>query len=108
MIRSTLFPAAGAVSTTVLVAVFVCLFSLCASGLRAQEHRYHFHYHPVNPDTLHSTLPFRFSRGPERVHTTPAPLLGQHNRELLREIGLDDDDVDRLEAEGVIGSAPAR
>ena len=64
--------------------------------------------HPVNPDTLHSTLPFRFSRGPERVHTTPAPLLGQHNRELLREIGLDDADVDRLEAEGVIGSAPAR
>ena len=64
--------------------------------------------HPVNPTTLHSTLPFRFSRGPDRVHTTPAPLLGQHNRELLREIGLDDADVDRLEAEGVIGTAPAR
>ena len=64
--------------------------------------------HPVNPTTLHSTLPFRFSRGPERVHTTPAPLLGQHNRELLREIGLDDADVDRLEAEGIIGSSPAR
>ena len=51
MIRSTLFPAAGAVSTKVLVAVFVFLFTLSAAELRAQEHRYHFHYHPVNPDT---------------------------------------------------------
>ena len=51
MIRSTLFPAAGAVSTKVLVAVFVFLFTLSAAELRAQEHRYHFYYHPVNPDT---------------------------------------------------------
>ena len=64
--------------------------------------------HPVNPTTLHSTLPFRFSRGPEQVHTAPAPLLGQHNAELLHEIGLGADDIARLAAEGVIGSAPAR
>ncbi|VEG56971.1 L-carnitine dehydratase/bile acid-inducible protein F [Mycolicibacterium aurum] len=64
--------------------------------------------HPVNPPTPHSTLPFRSSRGPDRVHTSPAPLLGQHNREVLRELGLTDADIVALEADGVIGTAPAR
>ena len=45
--------------------------------------------HPVNPPTKHSTLPFKLSRGPDRVHARPAPLLGEHNRELLSELGLD-------------------
>ncbi len=64
--------------------------------------------HPVNPATRHSTLPFRLSGGTDRVHTAPAPLLGQHNHELLHEIGLTDDEIGRLEANGVIGTAPAR
>jgi len=63
--------------------------------------------HPVNSRTPHSTLPFTFSRGPERVHTEPAPLLGQHNHELLSELGLTDSEIAELEAEGVIGNAPA-
>ena len=63
--------------------------------------------HPVNARTPHSTLPFTFSRGPERVHTEPAPLLGQHNHELLSELGLTDSEIAELEAEGVIGNAPA-
>ena len=63
--------------------------------------------HPVNARTPHSTLPFTSSRGPDHVHVQPAPLLGQHNRELLSELGLSDKDIDELEAKGVIGSAPA-
>ena len=63
--------------------------------------------HPVNARTPHSTLPFTFSRGPERVHTEPAPLLGQHNHELLSELGLTDEEIADLEAQGVIGNAPA-
>ena len=51
MIQFTLFPAAGAVNTTVLAAVFVGLFNFCSAHLQAQKHLYHFHYHPVNPDT---------------------------------------------------------
>ncbi|KWX57811.1 CoA transferase [Mycobacterium sp. NAZ190054] len=64
--------------------------------------------HPVNPATPHSTLPFRSSRGPDRVHTAPAPLLGEHNHQLLAELGLSDDEIGRLEADGVTGTAPAR
>lgn len=64
--------------------------------------------HPVNPATPHSTLPFRSSRGPERVHTRSAPLLGEHNREVLHELGLTEQDIERLEVDGVIGTAPAR
>ncbi|UXA11953.1 CoA transferase [Mycobacterium sp. SMC-8] len=64
--------------------------------------------HPVNPPTPHSTLPFRSSRGPDRVHTTPAPLLGEHNHHVLRELGLTEDEIAALEADGIIGTAPAR
>jgi crotonobetainyl-CoA:carnitine CoA-transferase CaiB-like acyl-CoA transferase len=64
--------------------------------------------HPVNPATLHSTLPYRSSRGPDRVHTAPAPLLGEHNRDVLGELGLADEEISRLAADGVIGTAPAR
>ena len=63
--------------------------------------------HPVNARTPHSTLPFTSTRGPARVHVQPAPLLGQHNREVLTELGLSDKDIDELEAQGVIGTAPA-
>jgi crotonobetainyl-CoA:carnitine CoA-transferase CaiB-like acyl-CoA transferase len=63
--------------------------------------------HPVNARTPHSTLPFTFSRGPERVHAEPAPLLGQHNHELLTELGLTQEEIADLEAQGVIGNAPA-
>ena len=63
--------------------------------------------HPVNARTPHSTLPFRSTRGPDRIHRQPAPLLGQHNREVLAELGLTDKEIDDLEAKGVIGTAPA-
>lgn len=62
--------------------------------------------HPVNDTTPHSTVPVRFSAGPERFHRTPAPLLGQHNHELLAEIGFSADEIVELENEGVIGYTP--
>jgi crotonobetainyl-CoA:carnitine CoA-transferase CaiB-like acyl-CoA transferase len=63
--------------------------------------------HPVNARTPHSTLPFTSTRVPDRVHVQPAPLLGQHNHEVLSALGLTDKDIDELEAQGVIGNAPA-
>jgi crotonobetainyl-CoA:carnitine CoA-transferase CaiB-like acyl-CoA transferase len=61
--------------------------------------------HPVIGNSRYSTLPIRFERGPERWHTRHAPLLGEHNRELLGQLGLTSDDLDALEAAGVIGES---
>ena len=63
--------------------------------------------HPVNGRANLSTVPVRFSGGPGRFHTNPAPLLGQHNHELLAELGLTESEIADLEADGIIGSAPA-
>ncbi|MDO3636288.1 CaiB/BaiF CoA-transferase family protein [Mycolicibacterium arseniciresistens] len=62
--------------------------------------------HPVNDPTPHSALPFRLSPGPQRFHRHPAPLLGQHNDELLTELGLSAAEIAELEADDVIGHAP--
>jgi crotonobetainyl-CoA:carnitine CoA-transferase CaiB-like acyl-CoA transferase len=45
----------------------------------------------------------RFSPGRSRWYRTAAPLLGQHNDEVLREIGVSDDELARLRADRVIG-----
>lgn len=63
--------------------------------------------HPVNGRARLSTVPMRFSGGPCEFRTQPAPLLGQHNHELLAELGLTDVQIAELEADGVIGRAPA-
>ena len=59
------------------------------------------------PRRQHSTLPIRSLAGPENASTCTAPLLGQHNHELLSELGVSDKDIDALESQGVIGTAPA-
>ncbi len=63
--------------------------------------------HPVNPTARHSTLPMRMSTGPGRFHKAPAPLLGEHNHEVLSGLGLGDDEIAELAEEGIIGTAPA-
>jgi crotonobetainyl-CoA:carnitine CoA-transferase CaiB-like acyl-CoA transferase len=45
--------------------------------------------------------PIHFSRTPTRI-TRPAPMLGEHTRELLREYGYDDAAIDALVADGVV------
>ncbi|MFC8516444.1 CoA transferase [Streptomyces sp. NPDC057257] len=64
--------------------------------------------HPVSGTARYSTLPVRLSRGPERHHVRPAPLLGEHNRELLAGLGLSEREIAALESDGIIGRAPAR
>ena len=56
----------------------------------------------------YSTFPARLSRSPGPRRTRPAPLLGQHNHELLTELGLTAREITALEADGVIGRAPTR
>jgi crotonobetainyl-CoA:carnitine CoA-transferase CaiB-like acyl-CoA transferase len=60
--------------------------------------------HPVAGRARYSTLPMRLSRGPWRWHRRHAPLLGEHNAELLAELGLGADEIAELEEAGVIGS----
>ena len=55
---------------------------------------------------LHPGFPFRLSRTPLTVRCR-APGLGEHNRQILREIGYAEEEIDALIAEGVIGDAPA-
>lgn len=61
--------------------------------------------HPVNPAVRHSTLPVRSTHGPKRFHRRPAPLLGEHNHQLLCELGFTEAAIAALEADGVIGNA---
>jgi crotonobetainyl-CoA:carnitine CoA-transferase CaiB-like acyl-CoA transferase len=62
--------------------------------------------HPVNGPAPHSTLPVRLSNGLQQFHRRPAPLLGQHNQELLTELGMTITEVAALEVDGIIGPAP--
>ncbi len=45
--------------------------------------------------------PLHFSKTPTTVKR-PAPLLGEHTREVLREVGYQDAEIDRFVAEGVV------
>ena len=55
----------------------------------------------------YKTFPFRFSAFPV-AHRRVAPLLGEHNREVLSELlGLGDDELDALEAASEIGTLPS-
>ncbi len=63
--------------------------------------------HPVNGAASHSTVPVQLSRGPAAFHRRPAPLLGEHNREVLTGLGFTDAEIAALEDDGVIGTEPA-
>jgi crotonobetainyl-CoA:carnitine CoA-transferase CaiB-like acyl-CoA transferase len=57
--------------------------------------------HPVAGRVETIGLPIKFGDTPGAV-TAPSPVLGQHTEEVLREHGLDDDEIQRLAADGAI------
>jgi crotonobetainyl-CoA:carnitine CoA-transferase CaiB-like acyl-CoA transferase len=63
--------------------------------------------HPVMGTARYSTLPMRFSLGPHDLHQSPAPLLGEHTIEILKDIGVSDTEIAELDSDGVIGRMPA-
>lgn len=63
--------------------------------------------HPIGDRARLSTVPMRLSGGPQLFHTQPAPMLGQHNHELLAELGMSTAEIAELEAENIIGTEPA-
>jgi crotonobetainyl-CoA:carnitine CoA-transferase CaiB-like acyl-CoA transferase len=74
--------------------------------LRAREF-FEVETHPVTGRHELPGLPMRFS-DLERWYRSPAPTLGQHTDDVLRELlDLGDDAIAELRAEGIIGERPA-
>jgi crotonobetainyl-CoA:carnitine CoA-transferase CaiB-like acyl-CoA transferase len=60
--------------------------------------------HPKAGRTKALGHPIKFSGTPGTI-VRPAPLLGQHTREVLAELGYDEGAVERLHAEGAVVSS---
>ena len=69
--------------------------------------RGYFEYpeHPVVGVRGHPSLPFRFS-GVDHWLRSSAPTLGQHNHEILADLGLSEAEIAELEATDLIGNRP--
>ncbi|WP_299572378.1 CoA transferase [uncultured Williamsia sp.] len=59
--------------------------------------------HPLSGELEFPGWPFRMSPGPDHHHRAPAPTLGQHNDEVLHEVGLGDAQIADLRETQVIG-----
>lgn len=64
--------------------------------------------HPVTGETRYPAFPASFSAFERDLHRSPPPTLGQHNREILQsELGINESEIERLEAEQIIGTRPS-
>ena len=61
--------------------------------------------HPITGVHRYPGWPFKITPGPGRHHRFPPPTLGQHNEEILRGLGLTDEEIGGLRACHVIGEA---
>jgi crotonobetainyl-CoA:carnitine CoA-transferase CaiB-like acyl-CoA transferase len=73
------------------------------------EHRGFFQTmeHPVTGKTRYPGFPMGFSALGGGLHRSPPPTLGQHNDEVLLELGLSEEEIARLREAKVIGERPA-
>ncbi|WP_329410321.1 CoA transferase [Nocardia vinacea] len=62
--------------------------------------------HPVAGRARYLGLPMRFSHDPAASADRPAPLFGQHSREILAEIGFGAGEIDAFEEAGLLGRSP--
>ncbi len=60
--------------------------------------------HPKTGRTKALGFPVKFGATPARPASRAAPSLGEHSREVLREYGYRDDEIDSLVAEGVVAT----
>jgi crotonobetainyl-CoA:carnitine CoA-transferase CaiB-like acyl-CoA transferase len=73
---------------------------LRARGLFEVEH------HEITGQHELPTLPFRYSRVSSWMHS-PSPTLGEHNEEVLSEVGLTSDELASLRDSGILGERVA-
>jgi len=74
------------------------------------EHRAFFQEmeHPLVGRLRYPGQPMSFSAFPRALRRSPAPMLGQHNEEILKgELGLSDEEIEALRAAQVIGTRPS-
>ena len=62
--------------------------------------------HPVTGTSGYPGFPMRYSAFGPHLYASPPPLLGQHNLEVLTELGLSPDQIADLAGRGVIGDRP--
>ncbi len=68
------------------------------------ERRYYEEFeHPVTGRHRYPGWPFTMSPGPGRHHRYTPPTLGQHNNEILRGLGVTNDEIEDLRTQRVIG-----
>ncbi len=59
------------------------------------------HTHPTEGETLLVRPPVNYSKTPSTIRTH-APRFGEHNAEVLREIGYDEGEIEKLSADGAV------
>src|SRR5690606_3890910 len=62
--------------------------------------------HPTMGTVRLLGVPVKFSETPAGLHRVP-PLFAEHTDEILREIGISDDEIERLREAGIVRSGPA-
>jgi crotonobetainyl-CoA:carnitine CoA-transferase CaiB-like acyl-CoA transferase len=66
---------------------------------------YEYPEHPVIGVRAHPSVPFRFASVDHWLRTA-SPTLGQHNHEILTDLGLSEEEIAALEADHLIGTRP--
>jgi crotonobetainyl-CoA:carnitine CoA-transferase CaiB-like acyl-CoA transferase len=69
--------------------------------LRARD-LFEVEHHEITGEHELPALPFRYSRVPSWLHS-PSPTLGQHNEEVLSEVGLTSEELASLRNSGILG-----
>jgi crotonobetainyl-CoA:carnitine CoA-transferase CaiB-like acyl-CoA transferase len=72
-----------------------CLDDLFTEPYLTETGYFESHHHPVEGDVVIPAIPARFSKSPPNVHR-PWPMLGEHNREILREAGYAETEIDNI------------
>jgi CoA:oxalate CoA-transferase len=60
-----------------------------------------YQQHPIAGRIMMPGIPIKFSKTPGSIET-PAPLLGEHNQAILKELGYTETEIERLKEKGVI------
>jgi crotonobetainyl-CoA:carnitine CoA-transferase CaiB-like acyl-CoA transferase len=99
--------AAALVAAGVPAAAVIPSRQIASNPQLRSRHLFEMEQHAVTGDHEIPMLPFRFSRV-DRWLRSPAPTLGEHNTEVLSEIGLAPSAISELRQAGIVGETLSR